>query len=62
MNFEVGEVIYNQKEEPIKQGQVTIKIFFNPFPTNKFQTLPNWKSLQMTISNLMKMAESSLKG
>ena len=24
--------------------------------------LPNWKSLQMTILNLMKMAESSSKG
>ena len=24
---------------------------FNPFPNDKFQTLPNWKTLQMTISN-----------
>ena len=30
----------------------------NPFPNDKFQTLPNSKSLQTTISNLMKMAES----
>ena len=27
--------------------------------TTKFLTLPNWKTLQMTISNLMKMEESS---
>ena len=31
----------------------------NPIPNDKFWTLPNWKSLQTTISNLMKMAESS---
>ena len=30
----------------------------NPFRNNKFYTLPNWKSLQMTISNLTKMAAS----
>ena len=30
---------------------------FNPFPNNKFWTLPNSKSLQMTISNLIQMAE-----
>ena len=34
------------------------KINFNPLPDDKFWTLPNWKSLQTTISNLMKMAES----
>ena len=33
--------------------------FFNPFPNDEFSTLPNWKSLQMTISYLVKMAESS---
>ena len=32
---------------------------FNPFPSIKFQIIPNCKSLLMTISNLMKMAESS---
>ena len=31
----------------------------NPFPNDKFETLPNWKSLQTTISSLMKMAEFS---
>ena len=36
------------------------KCWFNPFPNDKFHTLPNWKSLQTTISNLMKTAESSL--
>ena len=35
---------------------------FNPFQIDKFQTLPNWKSLQTTILNLMKMAESSANG
>ena len=35
-----------------------IKIF-NPLPNDKFQTLPNCKSLLTTISTLMKMAESS---
>ena len=34
----------------------------NPFPNDKFWTLPNSKSLQMTISNLMKMAETSPNG
>ena len=35
---------------------------FNPFPNDKFQTLPNWKILQTAISNLMKMAERSPNG
>ena len=30
-----------------------------PIPNNKFETLPDWKSLQTTISKLMKIAESS---
>ena len=34
---------------------------FNPFPNDKIQTLPNWKSLQMSIS-LMKMVESYPNG
>ena len=32
----------------------------NTFSNNKFYTLPTWKSMQTTISNLMKMAESLL--
>ena len=36
--------------------------FFNPFPNNKFYTLPYSKCLQTTILNLMKMAESSSDG
>ena len=32
---------------------------FNPFPNDKFQTLPNSKSLQTTILTLMKMAGRS---
>ena len=34
----------------------------NPLPGDKFKTLPNWKSLQTTISNLMKMTESYPNG
>ena len=34
----------------------------NPFPNDKFYTFPNWKNLQTTISNLIKVAESSPKG
>ena len=34
----------------------------NPFPNDKFQTCPNRKSLQTTISKLMKMAYSFLNG
>ena len=34
-------------------------LLLNPYPNEKFYTLPNWKSLQMTISNVMKIAESS---
>ena len=35
-----------------------LRSYLNPFPNNKFWTLPNSKSLQTTISNLIKMAES----
>ena len=38
------------------------KILINPLPHDKFYTLPNWKSLQTTISNLTKMAESYPNG
>ena len=31
--------------------------FFNHFPNDKFQTHPNWKILQNSILNLMKIAE-----
>ena len=34
---------------------------FNPFPNDKFLTLPTSESLQTTILSLMKMAESSPK-
>ena len=39
-----------------------INILFNFFPNDKFYTLQYWKSLQTTISNLMKMEDSSSKG
>ena len=35
---------------------------FNPFPNNKFETLPNRKTLQMTILTLLNKAESSPNG
>ena len=34
----------------------------NPFPNDKFKTRPNSKTLQTTILNLTKMAESSSNG
>ena len=33
----------------------------NPLPDDKFQTLPNWKSLQTTISNFTKMKKKLSK-
>ena len=36
--------------------RVSMEERVNPFPNNKFWTLLNSKSLQMTILNLMKMA------
>ena len=38
------------------------KTHFNPFPNDKFKTLPNWKGKQTTSSNLMKLAESYPNG
>ena len=46
---------------PLSTTEITIFVTFNPFPNDKFWTIPNWKSLQTIILNLMKMAESSLK-
>ena len=37
-----------------------LKHEINPFPNDKFWTLPKWKSLHATISTLMKMVESPL--
>ena len=45
--------------EPTKVEQKVRRILRNPFPNDKFYTLPNWKSLQETISNVMKMANSN---
>ena len=33
--------------------------FINPFPNDKFETLPNYKNLQTIIANMMKIAGSS---
>ena len=42
------------------QDQVrVVTCIINSFPNDRFWTLPNWKRLQMTISGLMKMADSS---
>ena len=38
----------------------TSDVYIKPFPNDKFQILPNWKSLQMTILNLMKIVETKL--
>ena len=38
-----------------------ISQLFIPFPNDKFLTLPNSKSLQTTVSNVMKMAEKFSK-
>ena len=48
------------REHLLSMTNVFIK--FNPFPNDKFQTCPNQKSLQTTISKLMKMAYSFLNG
>ena len=40
---------------------LVFELTFNPFPNDKFWTLPNWKSLQTTIQNLTKIAECSPK-
>ena len=39
---------------------LTTPFHVNPFPNDKFKTLPNW--LLITILTLMKMAESSVHG
>ena len=39
-----------------------MELFCNPLANDKLKTLQNWKTLQTTISNLMKMADSFLKG
>ena len=41
--------------------ELNLCLALRPFPNDKFGTLPNWKSLQTTILNFMKMSESSLK-
>ena len=43
-------------------GQSQVLSSLNPFPNDKFFTLPNSKHRQTTILNLTKMAESSLTG
>ena len=45
----------------MKAVKIALKSF-NPLPDDKFQTLPNWKSLQTTIPNLTKIAEKYPNG
>ena len=54
------ELFFSQKLNTIKPVLETT--CFNPFPNDKFWTGPNLKSLQTTISNLLKMAEISTNG
>ena len=42
--------------------KVLFPSILNPLPDDTFWTFPNWKSLQMAISNLTKMAESYPNG
>ena len=54
-----------KKKKALHAGANTLLylvFYLNPFPNDEFETLPNSKCLQMTISNLMKMAESSPNG
>ena len=46
----------------ITDTMVSCEREINPFPHNKFWTLPNSKCLQTTNLNMVKMAESSPKG
>ena len=48
---------------PLSIWKFSIRTFpLNPFQNDKFYTLQNLQNLQMTILNLMKMAESSQRG
>ena len=55
--------IVNQQKSKFSLFGLGYILFFankiNPFPNNKFKILPISQSLQTTISDLMKMAESS---
>ena len=49
-------------KRPARYGKLISMAYINPFPINKLYTLPNCKSLQTTMLNFMKMAESSPYG
>ena len=65
MSFSPVSMIF-QKDFFSVASKVTIVLYsvnlINPLPDDKFKTLPNSKSLQTTILNLRKMAESSSNG
>ena len=47
----------------LKESKICCSIkWFKPLPNDKFQTSPNWKSLQTTILNVMKIEESFSNG
>ena len=60
--------VFHRIENIVGKGENVTSIFsfshnvFNPFSNEKFKTFPNSKSLQRTVQNLMKMAESSPNG
>ena len=57
--FQTNPSFICMKYKSLENSMGKWEISLNPFPNDKFWTLPNWKSLRTTISNGMKMAESS---
>ena len=58
MSFIFGLEVFSIRTSP----STTKTFLFNPLPDDKFEALPNWKSLQIAISNLTKMVESYPSG
>ena len=56
-------IIFYMKEFQVQQDHYLSKYLpLYPFPNEKVSTFPNCRSLQTTISNLIKMEESSSNG
>ena len=49
-----GLMMHIMTEMTMIYSRLTADYWFNPFPNDKFYTLPNWKCLQTTISNIWK--------
>ena len=58
--MEKGCICKHSRSRPGSNIHLTF-LTLNPFPNDKFWTLPNEKILQMTISNLIKMVKKVLK-